>query len=338
MAVASPFELSLTPGAGFGQQLQTAAPTGGIVPTTAVYVRYSPVTGMSHATSADHTSLGAPLVPLSLTGNVVPPPPQVSVGTGGMSFTSPGVGVPSAEQSYSLSGTFLGGPLTISVPAPFEISLSAGVSFVQNVVMLPGASGAIPPTLVHVRYVPSSLGSHAQLLNHNTPGAATVSINLGGSVVIVVPPTPSIIVAIASLQFDADAGAASAEQSYTVSGSLLAGAINVSVGGPFEVSLTSGAGFSSALQLPSLVGSVPATTVYARYNPALGMALTGSITHTCIGVAPVVVNLGVDITPLPKTPTKPETSGCAAGNGAHLWILVLGATLAWRARRRMRTA
>jgi len=75
-------------------------------------------------------------------------------------------------------------------------------------------------------------------------------------------------------------GTPSAEQSFAVSGSGLSNNITVTAPTNYEVSLTSGSGFASSVQVNQTGGTVPSTTIYVRLNAAAVGAHSGNITLT----------------------------------------------------------
>ena len=83
--------------------------------------------------------------------------------------------------------------------------------------------------------------------------------------------------------FSAFPGVASAVQSYTVSGSNLAGDIVITAPADFQVSTTSGGGFGSSVTLIQIGGTVAATPIYVRFNRATAGTSGGNITHTSTG-------------------------------------------------------
>ena len=85
--------------------------------------------------------------------------------------------------------------------------------------------------------------------------------------------------------FFSTAGIASAEQSYTVSGSSLTDDITITAPADFEVSLTSGGGFGSSALLTQSGGSVAPTSIYVRLNRATDGSSSGDISHTSTGAA-----------------------------------------------------
>lgn len=96
---------------------------------------------------------------------------------------------------------------------------------------------------------------------------------------------PTITTSVASLpSFGSVAiGQNSAAQSYTVSGSNLSANITLQAPTGFQISFSSTSGFTNTLTLTRSGGSVPTTTIYARFNPQASGAQTGSISHTSSG-------------------------------------------------------
>ncbi len=80
--------------------------------------------------------------------------------------------------------------------------------------------------------------------------------------------------------FNSMPGSISAEQIYTVSGSNLTDAITITAPVDFEISLSSGTGFASNLELSPAGGMVAATPIYVRFNRASEGTSTGNITHS----------------------------------------------------------
>lgn len=107
--------------------------------------------------------------------------------------------------------------------------------------------------------------------------------------------TPVLTVAPTNLAFGYVAyPGTSAEQTYTLSGTNLAGAGNITITAPaaFEVSLTTGTGFGSSVLVPFTGPTLAATTIYVRFVPAAaGTAYSGNITND--GGSAAVKNVAV---------------------------------------------
>ena len=89
--------------------------------------------------------------------------------------------------------------------------------------------------------------------------------------------------------FNSEPGVASAEQSYTVSGSNLTDDITVTAPADFEISTTSGSGFGPSLVLSQSGGSVPATPIYVHFLRATEGISSGDISHTSGGATTQLV-------------------------------------------------
>lgn len=96
---------------------------------------------------------------------------------------------------------------------------------------------------------------------------------------------PNIYVTANLSTFTTSVGTPSSSQSFTISGSYLNGNIALSAPASFEISLSSGSGYGSALNLTPISGSVATTVVYVRYNPASSGQQSGNISCTASGAA-----------------------------------------------------
>lgn len=96
-------------------------------------------------------------------------------------FTTTGVGVPSAEQSYTVSGANLTASITIDAPTHFQISTTSGAGFGAQVV-LPQAGGTVNNTTIFARYNPASTGSHNGNITHDSTGATQRTQAVSGSI------------------------------------------------------------------------------------------------------------------------------------------------------------
>jgi Synergist-CTERM protein sorting domain-containing protein len=239
-----------------------------------------------------------------------------------VAFVTTAVNVPSAVQSYTVSGSNLVSAVDISAPSGFEVSLMASGGFAPNLLSPAPVSGVLASTMVFVRYNTSTGMSHGGDISHAGLHATTKFMAAGGTVV----PPPAIIVAGSVSAFTTTIGTPSAEQNYTVSGANLVFAIGVSAPAGFEVSLTPGGGFAAAINTPAPVaGTIPPTTVYVRYNPATGTTHGGSITHTSTGASSQAIAVsGTATAPLqPGGSGSSGSGGCAAGSGGSMALALL---------------
>ncbi len=175
------FEVSLTTGTGFGSTVDTTAPVAGTIAPTTIFVRYNPGSGTGHTGNIDNDSAGAATETVPVTGTVIPPTPVITV-TGTLTAFSTTSGQPSTPQSYTVSGVDMTGPITVTAPAAFEVSLTATGGFGASVMTAAPTAGVITATTIHVRYLPGSGNAHNGNINHNAPGAAAQTLAVTGAV------------------------------------------------------------------------------------------------------------------------------------------------------------
>jgi hypothetical protein len=328
------FEVSLSAGSGFAAAVATVAPIGGVIPATPIYVRYLPPSGSAHAGNLDHSSAGAPTQFLPVSGAVVPPVIMLS-GTL-VAFVTTAVNVPSAVQSYTVSGSNLASAVDISAPSGFEVSLMASGGFAPNLLSPAPVSGVLASTMVFVRYNPSTGMTHSGDISHTSMHAGVPLLAASGTVVPP-PPPPAITVTGTLNTFTTVMDAPSAEQSYTVSGANLVFAIGVSAPTGFEVSLTPGSGFAMAVNTPApAAGTVPLTTIYVRFKYPLAKPGTygGNITHSSTGAPAQNLAVTATVTAPPRSVPDEGWPGCTAGAGGLMAPALLA--LAVLRRRRLR--
>jgi hypothetical protein len=280
------YEVSLSAGSGFGGSV-SIAPVSGAVPATTVYVRYNPSSAGLHNNLIPVSSAGATTKNISIGGLSVPPPVLNQSGT--VSAYSTVVGTPSAAQSINVSGTSLLADMTVTAPSNYEVSLSSSAGYSSSVT-LTQTSGTVSSTPVYIRYNPLSAGTHNSSVTISSVGANTpISVSVSGTSTN--PAGPSISASNTFSTFTTTAGTPSAEQTFTVSGVNLTANLIVSAPTDFEVSLTSGTGFGSSVNLIPSSGSVSSTTVYVRYNPSVAGVTSVTIDLTSTGATTKTVSV-----------------------------------------------
>ncbi len=116
------------------------------------------------------------------------PPTVPTITTAGtLSAFSSAPGVPSAEQSYTVSGSNLTGDITITPPADFELSLASGSGFGAAPLALTPSGGSLPATAVYVRFNRATEGASSGNIAHTSPGAAARNVAVSGTATT--PPT-----------------------------------------------------------------------------------------------------------------------------------------------------
>ncbi len=89
-------------------------------------------------------------------------------------------GVPSAAQSYTVSGSGLTGNIMITAPADFEVSTASGSGFGPSVT-LTQSGGTVAQTTIYVRFNRPTAGSSSGNITHASAGAATQNVAVSGS-------------------------------------------------------------------------------------------------------------------------------------------------------------
>ncbi len=214
----------------------------------------------------------------------VPATPTLVVSPTSLSgFTYVAGSGPSAEQTYSLSGsTLTAGPITVTAPTGYEVSLTSGTGYAASV----SVTYTVPTlgnTTIFVR-LKSGLAVNATYAGNVTNaggGATTQNVAVSGSVTA---PVPVITVNPTSLALGTVAvNTPGTISSYTVSGSNL-GSTAISITAPANVELSLNGFVTSAsttLSLTPTAGSVASTTVSVRIAATASAApISGNIANT----------------------------------------------------------
>lgn len=261
------FEISLTAGSGYGSSI-VLTPVAQTVPATTIYVRYNPLGVGTHSGVVSNWSTNSNQIDIPVNGTAsAPPPPTVTVTPNTLANFNTIVGIPSATQSISVSGTYLMGDINLDLPAPFEISTSASGPFSQSIVLTP-IGGMVGATTIYVRFNPSIPNTYTGNLTIASLNTTSTIIPLNG---IGTPNTPVLSLSPTSLNyFITTFGIPSATQVVTVGGNYLVAPLAITAPQQWQVSTMASSGFGSYIQLqPDLTGYVPLTTIYVRYNPSV---------------------------------------------------------------------
>ena len=130
-------------------------------------------------------SSGALTTDTSATFNITVTPTPTILVTGALTgFTTTGVSVPSAQQSYNVSGTNLTANISISPPAHFQISLVGGGGFAAtDPIVLTQAGGTVASTQIFVRYNPTNTSTpHTGNITHTSTGATAQNQAVSGTI------------------------------------------------------------------------------------------------------------------------------------------------------------
>lgn len=192
---------------------------------------------------------------------------------------------PSDEKEFSVSGENLTADITVTAPTNFEVSLTSGGTF-TDAVTLTQAGGAVASTSVYVR-LKSGLGvnTYSGDATMTSTDADDKTVAVSGEVS---PADPQFYYTafLDDLNYLLSEGGPSAEDTFTVEGLFLTDNLVITAPANFEVSLTTAAGFSDAINVVPSSGIISETTIYVRLKAGLDAgAYTGDIVLSSTGVA-----------------------------------------------------
>ncbi|WP_280158098.1 MULTISPECIES: gliding motility-associated C-terminal domain-containing protein [Flavobacterium] len=195
------------------------------------------------------------------------------------------------QQTYGTSLTIYDLPSTAN--AGSDVTLATGTTSTTLTPTAPTSgigtwtrvSGPNTPTLSQTNNIATLSGlTNGSYVYRWTVTSGTCTASVDEVNLTVGTPSSVLTSSVASLTgFSTCTGTASADQSFTVSGTLLTGNVTVTAPTGFEVSLSSGTGFGSSVTIPAS-GTLAATTVYTRLvSTATAGAKSGNITVASTG-------------------------------------------------------
>ena len=110
----------------------------------------------------------------------VTPTPVITIGGTLLPFAA-FPGIPSAEQSYTVSGSNLTADVVVTAPTDFEVSTTSGSGFGPSVTLIP-TGGTLASTPVYARMNSSTVGTPSGNITHTSTGAATKNQPVSGIV------------------------------------------------------------------------------------------------------------------------------------------------------------
>jgi hypothetical protein len=153
------------------------------------------ITGLSASTSLKFRNANTSNVQLRITGfkvtyNTVSTDPTITVSTASLSGFSYITGNgPSANQTFTVSGSNLTNHITITPPAQYEISQDGTNFFLTyGSITLVISGGAVAPTTIYVRLKENlPIGNYNQDITLSSFGAPSKTVSCSGSVIPVLP-------------------------------------------------------------------------------------------------------------------------------------------------------
>ncbi|MCB2019406.1 MAG: hypothetical protein KDG44_01245, partial [Burkholderiaceae bacterium] len=194
-------------------------------------------------------------------------------------FATTGSGVVSPEQQFTVEGTGLTQPITITPPQHWEVSFTSGgtfTSFPSTISTAAPTAGVVSTTTVFVRYNPSAAPPHSGNVVMSSAGATNASLAVNG-----IQPSANAT----GLDFNAGEGATPNVGSWTIS-------LNAPLSVPITVNFTIGGGTGTgASTVPSVDYdlSVTAAGVTFSFIGASGntMDIAAGITSFVVTLTPV---------------------------------------------------
>lgn len=255
-----------------------------VIPAGTKYVRMARAFNTTNFPGSSYTPIGTTgqtIRVFELQLYLTPSTPTITTSLTSLAgFSQAGV-TPSSSQIYTVSGTALSAA-TVDLAAPTSFEISTDNSTWLTNISLPVSSGIITgqPKTIYARLNDPVAGSHSGDITHTSTGATTKLVNISGNTVTV----PTVTVSQSTQAYNyVQINTNSAEQSYNVSGVLLTPAAdNITITAPagYQISTTSGSGFSNSIILPYTGGSLSSTPIYVRFSPTATSSYPGNISHT----------------------------------------------------------
>jgi hypothetical protein len=254
------------------------------------------------------------------------------------------VGRTSAAQAFLVSGTSLGGDVTVTAPSGFEIRTGSNAFSTASLLLSP-TTGTLPATTVDIQFAPVASGSrpdgtglYAADIVLSTPagtGTATETVSVSGTA----PAGPYVFVSPTALAFGAVSQSGSGQVlTFMVGGgnlgttpiTLTPALVGSTVSGSIQLRDPSDASnlFVTSLDLLPVGGEVPETTIEVRIvGPIPSQStFTGTITASSAGAVAAPANV-VQVTAnnaftgsntsstftVSTPPTSPVTPGYPSG-------------------------
>ena len=200
-------------------------------------------------------------------------------------------GKASAANIYTVSGANLTGPITVTAPLNFEISLSNSANSFGGSLTLTPSSGSLLSIPVYVRIKSTApLGAVSGTITHSGGGAIPLALAVSGEVASGVPSltlSPSSLSNFFSIQ-----GKPSASQSYLISGKNLSNNITLAASSMnYEISLNN-VSFAQTLSLSPTNEALANVPVYVRLSSSSAAGNnSGVINNFGSGATPQALSL-----------------------------------------------
>jgi hypothetical protein len=279
----SGFTLSTVSGSGFTSSKRIAY-TGRTLSAKTIYVRFSPTVVSGYGDNITNAGGGAAAQSVAVTGTgVSATPPALTVNPTSLSFGNVINNTISSELTYTLTGSNLSpavDSLTITAPSGFTLSTVSGSGFTSSK-RIAYTGGTLSAKTIYVRFSPTAVSGYGDNITNAGGGAPTINVSVTG--IGISSASPVITINPGSLAFSTVLmNTTSSEQTYTVQGSNLSpvsGSITITPPSGYQVSVTTGSGFNSSINILYTASTLSSTTIYVRFSPTAVQSYIGNITN-----------------------------------------------------------
>lgn len=172
----------ISPAAGFNSALWNGAWSTSYVSIIKTPSAYNIASGENVVLTIAATVNSLYIQKYSITYTPVSASPTINIGSL-TAFGNQCIGTPSAEKTYTVSGSNLTNNIDITPPAGFEISTTSGSGFISNPssITLNQVSGSVASTTIYVRFNPATVTSYSNNISHASTGATTQNVAVSGT-------------------------------------------------------------------------------------------------------------------------------------------------------------
>jgi hypothetical protein len=242
--------------------------------------------------------------------------PAITVSATSLDLGTTPQGTAGAGKTYTVSGSSLTAPITITAPTGVELSSDNGASYKTSVSLTPDATGAVATTTITARIAAGApAGPVTGKVTNTSTGTTEQDVTVTGTVTAAVSPTITVSATALDLGTTTQ-GTAGAGKTYTVGGTNLTTPITITAPTGVELSSDSGASYKTTVTLTPSSGTVANTTITVRITAsATTGSIAGKVTNTSTGATEQDVSL---------TGTVSPSTGGARGPTGTLFLEVGG--------------
>ncbi|UOG73509.1 T9SS type A sorting domain-containing protein [Hymenobacter tibetensis] len=272
----------------------TLAQTSGSVPTTTVDVVFAPTLVQAYSGNITLTSTNAQTRAVAVSGTGEAPAPILTASPTSLpDFGSVQVGLNSTTQSFTVSGSNLTNPVTLTVPAGFQMRQGTNAFSAANITLTP-SSGSVNAT-IDIRFVPSQAVRYENTITVTSAGALDAGVDVSGTGTMA-PTGPYITANPTSLNFQTVSSSGSFQTlTFEISaGNLTAPLVLTGSSGNivFRDASVGGSFTSGPLTINPVSGAVSLRTIEVQLaGPVANGVFNGNITLTSTSAVSQVVTV-----------------------------------------------